>query len=457
MIDYSKLPTEILTIIFEYLDPDRVITSTKKNIIQCQHTCKSWAVVAKTNLYQKIGIQYNSNAANLFFNTLLEHNLGYLVKSITIYGLKKKHNNRILLSNLVSQIGDLCPNLKNFSVKYPFISVDFWKCIQSERSKGAFSKLQVATIPLCFRKNKVNQYYKAAYSLKDTLIELRILPRVPIENLESFKNINTLYFPIDNSNEIYKIDQHIKVCPSVKFININPTGNTKVYPLNNDINGSSVNICPQVRQLLVKDIQFDNELFGYVMNVFPNLNELNIRFKTKSLPKRLNKTSNEIALQFLSYLMKIPNASVNIFPVEDVESLLKNFQDISGINRNLSITYQKNTTIPNSLTLSTNRRGINILVNSSNNEYLNLPRIGMIEKSGKRLQSITLNMGINYKHMNDLNGMDALNNGIDVYPIFLYCPNLKSIHILHTPLCFLDTLICQAPSSTAFIIVYLIL
>lgn len=438
MIDYSKLPTEILTIIFEYLDADIAIPLSKKDILQCQLTCKSWAVVAKTNLYQKIGVQYNNHAAILFFNSLIKQNLGYLVKNMTIYGTKTKRLTQNDMSQFISQIGNRCPNLKNISIKYYcFAEVEFWKCIRTQRSKGAFSKLQVATIPKCSGETQVKQYYKAAYSLKDSLIELRILHHLPIEKLESFKNIRTIYFSIKNRNEIYELDQHIKLCPSVKCIDIQLIDGSNAETRMNDLNTSSFNVFPQVKQLFFKSNKFDNELFGYVMNVFPNLNELNVYFKIKSVVgSSNNKISNQVASRFLSYLMNIPSASVNIFPVEDVDDLLMNFQDISDMNRSLNITYRNKPKFQNCLILS-RKQGINIDVYSPNSNHLQLPRIGMIEKSGKRLQSVTLNLGMNYNCMTILKEPNALNNGIDVYPIFLHCTNLESIHILCTSLFFL--------------------
>ncbi|KAI9347475.1 hypothetical protein BD770DRAFT_395639 [Pilaira anomala] len=205
---------------------------------------------------------------------------------------------------------------------------------------------------------------------------------------------------------------------------------------NNRVKKASVYISPQVKQLFISNIVFDDSLCGYLMVVFPKLDELeldlNYSFTSGSQPS--NKVSKNTALRFLFYLTNISSASVNYLPVEGVEDLVTRFQDLYNGNKHISIRYKKSdclrTTDPPYLTISAKQK-IDILVNYTNYKRVHLPLFKTIEKSGRRIQSLSFIEGT-IASMKRKIEMNIVNSGADFYHIIFYCSGLREIRVIRT-------------------------
>lgn len=104
---------------------------------------------------------------------------------------------------------------------------------------------------------------------------------------------------------MYVLDQQIENCSSVKLIDIYSTAQSwradrELLSMRNTNIRSLVHICPQVKQLFINRISFDCRLSNYLMDVFPDLDELYIHFSCYDNIKlrRQVKILNKAALQF---------------------------------------------------------------------------------------------------------------------------------------------------------------
>lgn len=294
-------------------------------------------MTAQNKLYKKV-VLFTPQSADIFVQTLRKYELGYLVKTIDVYNWMRRPN---FTQKLLLPLSHLCPNIKNLITKQCPEDV-FWQCIQIERSEGYFSKLQLVPLPGTTKK-ELTVYYKAAYSLRETLDTLFMFTKrlALARDLEHFTNINTLYFKLYDCADMFIIDRQIKRCSSARSIVVNDyVQNSTAETIRNTEARSSIHICSQIKQLVIKPIAFQSGLCGYLMKVFPCLNELKLDFTFKLNPRLpLSNTSYNItAFQFILYIMKMERARVNYVPVEDLADLMMNLQAIKNdVNKHLNI------------------------------------------------------------------------------------------------------------------------
>ncbi|KAI9359897.1 hypothetical protein BD770DRAFT_385735 [Pilaira anomala] len=458
MASWNQLPTEILQVIFKHLEEKKSIPSVprrhlyiaSKDLAQCQLTCKNWTRLAQSNLYTSLELA-NLLQLRSFVDTLITQNqlLGLSIENISFI-FRRDESYDIDIFDLISKIVCFCPDLKGLYTNFA-TCIGLWNCIQTQKSKGFFPNLEFMTRPQ-HAYHQIPEYNIAAYSIKETLRELTIycsqleLIEPGEKKLEHFINLNTLYFILHQTSNVYTIHQQIQRCSSVKWVDIAyktfAQGENQIIPTL-DESSHIHDICPNVRKFCIRGIVFDKQLPEYMMKIFPNLDTVDLNFKLLRNPDSplLDKLSTNDALRFLSFLLKMKSVNVSYIPIEDVDDVMIHLQGIhnnsSSIHQHLDITYTYDRRIkgPTYLKLSTTEINLNLQVIHNSKRQIIFPQMGLIMGTYSRLiqlKSIRMNMGMQPEMMKA--GAYISNNEANLYHIFHRYPHLESLHILNTPL-----------------------
>lgn len=111
MSSWSKLPAEILNIIFLYLNNNEESNTRKNDVSQCTLTCSNWKVTAQTVLFSDVDIQAQEISNSLNRLILVNNSLGKLVKSFNTAGTLDGSTSNINLLAIDIQF----PNLEQFN------------------------------------------------------------------------------------------------------------------------------------------------------------------------------------------------------------------------------------------------------------------------------------------------------------------------------------------------------
>lgn len=471
MADWSQLPTDILTLIFQHFQvntllpaepsilPKRYALIPTEELLRCLYPCKNWSILAQRMVYKTIVLKEWSQLEKLT-DTLSHTDRGCFVEHIYInFNIDNIDH---ALAEQISKIGDRCINLRTLfgtslvttnlnyysyrnslfssyrllpsplKVSGAIKSTIWWDLIENGRKLGHFSKLEV----MPFEKQSdlldhynVVKYYKACFALRYTLRELAIYSKLPeeIKLSRDYPNLKFVNFYISTGYDMNLVDQEIKDCLSVNSIAIQSINSYKArvgegMPV--------IHACPHVKSLYVGgNSNYDDSVYQYVMKAFPSLDFIQIGpvpdqdITSMILPKNLT-------VQFIQYLTKIPVLYPCSMIVQNINEVMVELLDTTKNNiKRLELVFgmpcsffSANST---KLTLSweAQKNKIRITVNSPDNGQQVIP-CSNIEGYGKNIEYLDIEFGYDSPDTPD----DRL------YEIILNCPNLKELRINYSML-----------------------
>ncbi|KAI9365029.1 hypothetical protein BD770DRAFT_377606 [Pilaira anomala] len=440
MSKWNELPAEVLITIFKHLDPS-------DNFIQYQLTCKSWRLPA-----QKIGVKYvqlkGPDQLEKFIKLLADTSLGPTIEKINFRFNPKQ-------SEPLQKIANLCPNLTELGTT-AFLPEILFDVLKKERARGNFSKLAslCPDIDAC----STQEYALACLSIRDTLKELTITEEILDEappyrkNLSFFPNLEMVEYVCKESNNLYEIDQYLKGC-SDKLRSV--VVYLPDYPVPEWEPNTEHDILsyPNIKKLSVLNFVGTSKIFAYLMEVFPNLDEFDMKYDF-SINNRFeddpifDKMGIVACANFLQHVTQMSLFNVSYIPIKDPLAVIKKLHDTSGNIKNLKINIQEcfNGYKPNMRVQNIQRKRVmNLLpITISANETIftlsgnpknPFASIGFIEKSGKGLESLELDMsGYSKCNANSLI-RNTSNRDYHLSNILKNCPSLKDLHINSTVLC----------------------
>ncbi|MBM6385825.1 MAG: hypothetical protein JSY10_17855 [Paenibacillus sp.] len=432
--------------IFRYLEeeekvfffPERYLAIPSINLQQCQLTCKTWYRLLRNKNFRYI-ILHNQRQIKGFISNVLNKGFGTLVEHIVLdFGDDTEAIRSLILC--FSDLLDACTGLKRIYLDPAIINL-----IWTEPGFNAIQKphSELELIPsLKHRYPKSNQmYHIASFLLHSTLRGLLLYidnsSMVEKIGLKYFTKLHSLYIRFDNSREVFTIGKIIGNCSSVRSIELQYEG----YHTNKEAVWT-IDVCtpiyisPYIKQLLIKYILYDTRIYSYLMQTFPCLVDISLRFKPitdKQVPM-LVQAPTDMIIKFIRYLINMPTVYVPYIPILDLGGFLIKVCDKSGTIKYLSLRYKQINGMgcPSYIAISSNlkekeKEKMDIGIYYKQDEPAILPRIGLLQQSGNNLKYLKVDMGMNVINMKSI--VTDLINDATFSDILTQCPNLQTVYI----------------------------
>ncbi|GAA5800968.1 hypothetical protein HPULCUR_006408 [Helicostylum pulchrum] len=444
MVDWYSLPNDILLVIFRYLEedekvfffPERYLAIQSRKLRQCQLTCKTWYRLLQNKNFRYI-ILRNQRQIKGFVSNVLDKGFGPLVKHIVLdFEYDTKETTSLLL--YFSNIFGACTGLKRIYIDPAIINL-IWNEPSFDATQTHNSNLElVPSLKHRYPKNN-HMYHTAACLLHSTLRELlfyidnsSVIEKV---GLEYFTRLRSLYIKFSNSKDVFTVGKIVKNCSSVMSIELlyegSHTNQEAVWTT--DV-CTPIYISPYIKQLLVKYILYDTRVYSYLMQTFPCLVDISLRFKpiTDEQVPMLVQAPTDVIIKFIRYLINIPTVYVPYIPILDLGDFLVKICDNSGTIKYLSLRYKQINEMgcPSYIAISSSlkeKEKMNVGIYYKQDEPVILPRIGLIKQSGNNLKYLKVDMGMNVISMKSI--VTDLINDATFSDILTQCPNLQTIYI----------------------------
>ncbi|GAA5815465.1 hypothetical protein MFLAVUS_008977 [Mucor flavus] len=418
--DWKDLPTDILRIVFYYLEkqpvidtsPIRYIGFKSPNLLQCQLTCKKWSFLAESKFRKKGLVNY----VRFLFS-----------------------GDRAPQDIVISVFRKIALHFSELKAVYHYFAFDdeIWKVVESERFRGRFAKLHVIPFRWSPEYEEIVLYNDMAWDLRQNLRELRVhdVNPAPVENtdrISHFSSVDTVQFKLRDFSNVYSIDQQLKKSSSVRSVGVDSIVAFSNYALYSPVqNSSNVHALPYIRQLDIKGSFYDSDIFSYIMRAFPNLRKIKLTPNNRTM----SPLPTDITIQFLRYLLRIRNIYVAGIPLQNIDQVLMEFYDQKRMVDTLDIVYLRNKEVDfSNVSIDThNSRSIYIVVKCRENiPKITFPRIGMIEKNADNVRCIRLHMEFDIDEPDHVELLVRQEDNYCLSNIFSKCPNLNAIYVLST-------------------------
>ncbi|KAI9355743.1 hypothetical protein BD770DRAFT_390652 [Pilaira anomala] len=478
MADWTQLPTDILTLIFQYFQVNTLLPAESSlllkryaliptdDLLRCLYPCKNWSILAQRMLYKTIVLKEWSQLEKFTYTLSHTDSRGLFVEHIYI-NFNIDNIDQALVEQ-ISKIGDLCihlktlfgtslvstsPNYYSYSnslfpsyrllpsplkVLGAIKSTVWWDLIEHGRKLGHFSKLEV----MPFEKQSdlldyynVIKYYKACFVLRHTLRELAIYSKLPNETKlsQDYPNVKFVNFYICTGYDMNLVDQVIKDCLSVNSIAIQ---SINLYRARVSEGIPVIHACPHVKSLYVGgNSAYDDSVYQYVMKAFPSLDFIQIGpVPDRDVTSMLLPTN--LTVQFIQYLTNIPVLYPCSMIVQNINEVMIELLDTTKNNiKRLKLVFE----MPCSSFFSANSTKLTLsweaqkskmritVLNSPDDGQQVIPCSNSIERRyyGKNIEYLDIEFG--YDSPDDASD-DRL------YEMVLNCPNLKELRINYSML-----------------------
>lgn len=195
---------------------------------------------------------------------------------------------------------------------------------------------------------------------------------------------------------------------------------------------TNAHVLPQIKRLEVLGLCDDN-ICSYVVQVFPNLELINLSAMVIRNAITGSLLSTEVAIQFLKYVLRIPTFTVNYIRVKNLERVLMEFYDQKRMIKKLCIQFRQVDEIRSSSEVSVKTYGkgeIHMCISyGKESTKIILSRIGIIEKNGDNFKCNNIDMGFDF---DEIRLLDNRGDSDSISSILRQCPNLKNINIART-------------------------
>ncbi|KAI9251258.1 hypothetical protein EDC94DRAFT_663299 [Helicostylum pulchrum] len=162
---------------------------------------------------------------------------------------------------------------------------------------------------------------------------------------------------------------------------------------------TNAHVLPQIKRLEVLGLCDDN-ICSYVVQVFPNLELINLSAMVIRNAITGSLLSTEVAIQFLKYVLRIPTFTVNYIRVKNLERVLMEFYDQKRMIKKLCIQFRQVDEIRSSSEVSVKTYGkgeIHMCISyGKESTKIILSRIGIIEKNGDNFKCNNIDMGFDF-------------------------------------------------------------
>jgi hypothetical protein len=333
MSSWDKLPAEIIIKIAKKID-------SRKDIIQFQLTCKSWAPLAQQRLYADIKLTTEFQLRVFTKNMTSNPSLGLFVERLHISGIHYvfKHMNDF------SKWTEYCPNIRQILATCR-IHKRFWQLLIRALQEGKWRQLHLIEPPITSQ--TLVDYGQAVWEIRDKLTELRISDELhqieawPGEGKESSHSVaeKILAFPKVQDltlikrpgyMHIFDFNEHIDNCVSLKKLKIqcflppyqDPVKNRQFAERRMLSGVSTIKQQHAVKQLCITLPLFRDDSLTYIMQKFPSLSALNLYTVQFINTERSTSLSYEVCHEFLEYISKIQSVNIDRLEIKDVCELL---------------------------------------------------------------------------------------------------------------------------------------
>ncbi|GAA5814196.1 hypothetical protein MFLAVUS_007689 [Mucor flavus] len=445
MVDWYSLPNDILLAIFWHLEedekvfsfPERYLAIQSRNLRQCQLTCKTWYMLLRDKNFRYI-ILRNQRQIGSFVRNVLDKGFGPLVNHIVL-DLQNDTKSVTALLLCFSDILVACTGLKRIYIDPAIINL-IWNKPSFDVIRTRCSDLELI-LSLKHRYHIRDEVYlTAACLLHSTLRELLFYidnsSMVEEIGLEHFTRLHSLYIKYSRSKDVFTVGKIVENCSSVKSIELLYEGfHTNQEAVWTTDVCTHIYTSPYIKQLLIKYILYDTRIYSYLMQTFPCLVDISLRFKpvTDEQVPMLVQAPTDMIITFIRYLINIPTVYVPYIPILDLGDFLTKICDKSGTIKYLSLCYKQINGMgcPSYAAISSNSKEketmMNVGIYYKQDEPVILPRIGLIKESGNNLKYLKVDMGMNAISVKSI--VTDLINDATFSDILTQCPNLQTIYI----------------------------
>ncbi|KAI9256852.1 hypothetical protein EDC94DRAFT_615965 [Helicostylum pulchrum] len=340
----SSLPYEILTLIFHDLE--------KKDLVQCQLTCKQWHKASLMQLYSDLCI--DSNEKSLAYVRTISNLpiLGKYLNSID-FGKSFERDEELVFDrhSLLSTVIQYCPNVAKIeSYKYDIL---IWTRIMYAATQGQLSHLNTLPKPDTFH---LEPYIYTALLFKKTLTSLWLNDdvicfgpqlanlmayQILCDQIDQFKNLEHLRFSYLSDRHLSYFDGLIDKCPHLKTLSFDLTVETIIQPNNKP--ELAIHSRPDIHTLSCdwRIINAESQL-EYVMRKFPNLRSLDIEDEQVPMTNVdfTPKFSRQTVIKFVRYALSIPDFKIHIdVSEEDLFNISNEFINAKNGCKDVNIDY----------------------------------------------------------------------------------------------------------------------
>lgn len=343
MGSWETLPHEVLFSIFSYFakgDPAWSVFDsplTRKQLQECQLTCKSWSEAAQEHLYHTIAFDTPSQYDN--FMQSMKSNTGpnspaKLVKRIDFGVINYGEWNPAIY---ITEMAKVCRNLHDFFVLGA--SSEIWDQLRHVRIEGLWQRVRV--LPGIHDESQIMDYAPTVLIYRSTLESLMMrihqrsaitrdlymeLSSVITERLNEFPHLQRLLLNRYTNKSIYDVESFINPCRQLKEFWFNPIrldGDNAVGGARRRrgeeegeiTNLSTVPQLPTVKIFYGDKMMLTDNSIRYLMHKFPKLKTL--KLNTFPDPGRNTKASQTFdfldattMLAFFQYISRVSDFQI---------------------------------------------------------------------------------------------------------------------------------------------------
>lgn len=398
----NYFPNEVLVVIFSYLSPN--------DLVQCQLANKNWNTSSLPLLYSKVTVNSYPRVLRYVTSISKSPERAKYLKSIDV-GIMFATYESITFwdsSNLVETLINQCPNIIEIIAKDT--CSQFWSRIHSEAQKKTFANLQVLPAPSVIT---LDCYISCAFLYKNTLTSLTLTDRITpsetnstvesesyrdlLSRINEFWNLTHLRFNLYDNQQIEYFDTVIDNCKSVQSLTFSLVIPT---PPTTTLTPNVILPRPEIHTL-VCDWGFINQDYQleYIVQKFPNLQNLTISLGPYSLDSYNNSVSAESMVKFLQYTLTIPNFKLEFaLKKYNLVNIWIDFMGTTGFGTNICIDFKYLEGNLNGLVVNF-ERDLTTFYFSPVQDYFYPSHIDFVSKIGRRVQSIDIKKDTNERRL----------------------------------------------------------
>lgn len=320
MSKWCELPTEILLQVLKEIEKEAEDTLI---YLQCLLVCSNWNRITCIHLYKTIYVDSHVTQRKLI-RCLNESRLGQIVEcmdfSASLY----------LIEGVIQQFAELCPNVKRIEY-FRDPKRDLYDQLAQH-----FKNLEQIPSPSMYEESEyIHCALRYQHSLKVLYIPRKDHPMSEkgkwlTHQIQQFPKLHSL-IAHDTTAGLRDFEEMMDICQVKEF----RMYTNEAIDIAQECNHSFIKPCCNIQSLNAA-IDFDDGLFPYIMQRFPNLKylEINIYFPrtTSTKMKQVRYFANHLQT-FLNYLQSIPKYNIKFH--SSIE-LLSNIMEYTN-NGDLSV------------------------------------------------------------------------------------------------------------------------
>lgn len=430
-----KFPYETLQIVFSHL--------SKKDLLQCQYTNKLWYEASNPLLYTNVNLSSKRNSKLYLLTITKSPQLATYLKTIEAGFLFNKKRNKHAAwddGELMYALLQYCTNITEFVVYDP--DHTFWTQLNCAGNQGRLKYLQRLPRPI---QRKFDQYMYTAFLFKASLTDLVLFDSKDdtssfykvvseeykefISRIKEFPNLQHLEIIQYCRHDLGYFDAIVDDCQKLKSFKIDKS--FKDWVSDKEILPTIIKKHHEIQKLHCHWSSVNNDdLLKYVMEKFPNLQEIIIDLNLWESPVYPSSVLPDVMTSFLQYVFNIPKFKFGfLLNKEDFIDIWLNFAALTGYNGKIEMNFNSD---------ASGSEGVIVNFKKDQTVFYLPPKqlnathhhVEFLSRVGSLITSLYLNnRQFEMYSKSELAREDLLNKEEDIYQILQLCPSLQELRL----------------------------